>query len=148
MNNIKDVAEGLIGKFGTKVGLSEDEKSLVVAAEDIIDVLQDVKENTDFTFLEDITAVDYPEYFTAVYHLLSLQDGQVLRVKANLEKENPQIESAVSLWNSANVMERETYDLMGIIFTDHPKLERVLCPDDFEGHPLRKDFKVEAAPRQ
>ncbi|WP_089611628.1 NADH-quinone oxidoreductase subunit C [Dehalobacterium formicoaceticum] len=148
MNNIKDVAEGLITKFGTKVGLSEDEKSLVVAAEDIIDVLQEIKENTDYTFLEDVTAVDYPECFTAVYHLLSLQDGQILRVKANLDKENPQIESAVSVWNSANVMERETYDLMGIIFTDHPDLKRVLCPDDFEGHPLRKDFKVEAAPRQ
>ncbi|MGI6678939.1 MAG: NADH-quinone oxidoreductase subunit C [Dehalobacterium sp.] len=148
MHDIKNVAEGLTAKFGTKVRLSEDEKSLIVTSDDIIDVLQEIKLNTDFTFLEDLTAVDYPECFTVVYHLLSLQDGHILRVKANLEKENPRVESAVSLWHSADVMERETYDLMGIIFSDHPNLKRVLCPDDFEGHPLRKDFIVEAALRQ
>lgn len=135
-------------KLGGKVGVSDDEKSLIVAPEEIITILKGIKENTDFSFLEDITAVDYPDNLTVVYHLMSLTDAKILRMKSVLEKENPQIDSVVSLWNAANVMEREVFDLLGVVFDGHPDLKRILCPDDFDGHPLRKDFKVEAAPRQ
>jgi NADH-quinone oxidoreductase subunit C len=148
MDNVKVLADKLNQKLGGKVGVSEDEKSIIIAPAEIIKVLKEIKENTDFTFLEDITAVDYPNNLTVVYHLMSLKDAKILRVKSALDKEDPHIDSAVSLWNSANVMERETYDLLGVVFDGHPDLKRVLCPDDFEGHPLRKDFKVEAAERQ
>ncbi|MEL7565016.1 MAG: NADH-quinone oxidoreductase subunit C [Dehalobacterium sp.] len=148
MDNVKVMADSLNEKFGGKIGVSEDEKSLIVPAEEIIPVLKELKESTDFSFLEDITAVDYPDNFTVVYHLMSLTDAKILRVKSLLEKENPHIDSLVSLWSSANVMERETYDLLGVVFDGHPDLKRILCPDDFDGHPLRKDFKVETAPRQ
>jgi len=148
MDNVRALADELNQKFGGTVGVSADEKSLVIAPEEIIRVLKEIKENTDFTFLEDITAVDYPDNFTVVYHLMSLTDAKVLRVKSVLDKEDPHIDSAVSLWNSANVMERETFDLLGVVFDGHPDLKRVLCPDDFEGHPLRKDFIVETASRQ
>ncbi|MGI6630142.1 MAG: NADH-quinone oxidoreductase subunit C [Bacillota bacterium] len=148
MDNVKAFADSLNQKLGGIVGVSEDEKSLIVPSDEILKVLKEIKENTDFTFLEDVTAVDYPDNLTVVYHLMSLKDAKVLRVKTVLDKENPHIDSAVSLWNAANVMERETYDLLGVIFDGHPDLKRILCPDDFEGHPLRKDFIVEAAPRQ
>jgi len=148
MDNVKALADNLNQKFAGRVGVSEDEKSLIIAPDEIIKVLKEIKENTDFTFLEDITAVDYPDNFTVVYHLMSLTDAKVLRVKSVLDKEDPHIDSAVPLWNSANVMERETYDLLGVIFDGHPELKRILCPDDFDGHPLRKDFKVDAASRQ
>lgn len=148
MDNVQIMADKLKEKFGEKVCLSEDEKSLMVESAAIIPVLKELKENSDFTFLVDLTAVDYPDHFMAVYHLMSLIDGKLLRIKAVLDKENPHIDSLIPLWSSANVMEREAYDLMGVIYDGHPDLKRILCPDDFEGHPLRKDFKVETAPRQ
>lgn len=148
MDNVKVIADSLNEKFGGRIGTSADEKSLMVEAQEIISVLRELKENLSFTFLEDVTAVDYPDNITVVYHLMNLTDARVLRVKSVLDKENPHIDSAVSLWNAANVMERETFDLLGVIFDGHPDLRRILCPDDFEGYPLRKDFKVEAASRQ
>lgn len=148
MDNVKKVADSLNEKFGGKVSVSEDEKSLLVQPAEIINVLKEIKENTDFTFLEDVTAVDYPDNMTVVYHLMSLTDAKILRVKAVLDREHPHIDSVVTLWNAANVMERETFDLLGVVFDGHPELKRILCPDDFEGHPLRKDFIVEPAPRQ
>jgi NADH-quinone oxidoreductase subunit C len=102
MDNVKVLADKLNQKLGGKVGVSEDEKSIIIAPAEIIKVLKEIKENTDFTFLEDITAVDYPNNLTVVYHLMSLKDAKILRVKSALDKEDPHIDSAVSLWNSAN----------------------------------------------
>ena len=135
--------------FEGRISCSEDGGSMIVGPDDIIAVLKELKEDRGVTFLEDVTAVDYPENFTVVYHLMNLEDASVLRVKVLLaDKKNPQIESAVTLWKAANVMERETYDLVGVYFQGHPDMRRVLCPDDFRGHPLRKDFKLEPAARQ
>jgi NADH-quinone oxidoreductase subunit C len=148
MENVNVIADSLNEKFGGSIGVSDDGKSLLVKAEEIIPVLTELKKNFNFSFLADLTAVDYPDNFTVVYHLMRLTDARIIRVKVLLDKDNPHIDSAVTLWHGANVMERETFDLMGIIFDGHPDLKRILCPDDFEGHPLRKDFKVEAASRQ
>lgn len=98
-------------------------------------------EACDFDRLGNLTAVDYPDRFELVYHLHSSQKNHTVAVKAALAKDAPVAPSVTALWPSADFQEREVYDLLGVRFTDHPNLTRILLPDDFEGHPLRKDFK-------
>jgi NADH-quinone oxidoreductase subunit C len=96
-----------------------------------------------FKYLSDLTAVDlYPSEprFEVVYHLLSLEPYQRLRLKVRLSGDNPRVESVVPIWPGANAFEREVFDLFGIQFDGHPFLRRILMPDDWEGHPLRKDY--------
>ncbi len=99
-----------------------------------------------FKFLSDVTAVDlYPNEprFEVVYHLLSLQTAVRLRLKVRTSGENPRVESLVPVYPSANAFEREVFDLLGIQFEGHPYLRRILLPEDWEGHPLRKDYPTE-----
>jgi NADH-quinone oxidoreductase subunit C len=96
-----------------------------------------------FRYLSDLTAVDlYPSEprFEVVYHLLALEPYQRLRLKVRLSGDNPRVESVVPIWPGANAFEREVFDLFGIQFDGHPFLRRILMPDDWEGHPLRKDY--------
>jgi NADH-quinone oxidoreductase subunit C len=99
-----------------------------------------------FDFLSDITAVDYwkkkETRFEVVYQLLSLRGRRRLRVRVPVPENDPTVESLTPLWRGANFMEREVWDLFGIRFTDHPDLRRVLLYDEFQGHPLRKDYPV------
>lgn len=100
----------------------------------------------DFSYLADVTAVDhYPNEprFEAVYHLLSLRLNQRLRLKVRLPGEDPRLASVVPVWPAANAFEREVFDLFGIFFEGHPFLRRILLPEDWEGHPLRKDYPTE-----
>jgi NADH-quinone oxidoreductase subunit C len=99
-----------------------------------------------FNFLADITAVDwYPNEprFDVVYHLLSIPRHKRVRLKVKLAGDDPNLESITSVWPSANFFEREVYDLFGVRFPDHPNLRRIMMPEDWEGHPLRKDYPVE-----
>jgi NADH-quinone oxidoreductase subunit C len=99
-----------------------------------------------FSFLSDITAVDrFPlePRFEVNYHLLSMDRGERLRLKVRLSGSDPTIHSVTSIWPTANWHERENFDLFGIRFEGHPDLRRILMPDDWEGHPLRKDYPVE-----
>ena len=99
-----------------------------------------------FNFLADLTAVDrYPvePRFEVVYHLRSMHAGQRLRLKARVSSEEARIDSVISLWPVADMLECEVFDLFGIHFTGHPNLRRLMMPDDWEGHPLRKDYPVE-----
>lgn len=98
-------------------------------------------ETCDFDRLGNLTAVDYPDRFELVYHLHSSRKRHTIELKAPLPKESPVAPSVTALWPSANFQEREVYDLLGIRFEGHPDLRRILLPDDFEGYPLRKDFK-------
>ena len=107
-------------------------------------VLRD-DESTSFNFLANITCVDwYPSEprFEVVYHLHSIARNQRVRLKCRLSGENPEIDSATAVWRAANWYERETFDLFGIRFRNHPDLRRIMLPDDWEGHPLRKDYPV------
>jgi NADH-quinone oxidoreductase subunit C len=99
--------------------------------------------------LVDLTAVDYSQYpgdagprFEVVYNLISTVYLHRIRLKVRVSEEYPRVDSVSSVWQTANWHERETYDLMGIIFDGHPDLRRILTPDDFEGHPLRKEYPV------
>jgi NADH-quinone oxidoreductase subunit C len=78
-----------------------------------------------------------------VYNLLSISNKERVRLKVKLDGSDPNIESLTSLWPGANYFEREVFDLFGIRFNGHPNLRRILMPDDWEGHPLRKDYPVE-----
>ena len=99
-----------------------------------------------FKFLADLTAVDhYPTEprFELVYHLLSLETGARLRLKVRLWGEDAWADSVVPIWPAADAFECEVYDLFGIRFEGHPFLRRILLPEDWEGHPLRKDYPTE-----
>ena len=101
---------------------------------------------TQFNFLSDITCVDwYPSEprFEVVYSLLSIPRKDRVRIKVRLAGSDPNVESLTSLWPGANFFEREVFDLFGIRFNGHPYLRRIMMPDDWEGHPLRKDYPVE-----
>jgi NADH-quinone oxidoreductase subunit C len=97
-------------------------------------------------FLSDITAVDYwkkqEPRFEVVYQLHSLNGGKRLRVRVPVPEDDATVESLTPLWRGANFLEREVWDLFGIRFIDHPDLRRILLYDEFQGHPLRKDYPV------
>ena len=99
-----------------------------------------------FDFLSDVTCVDwYPSHprFEVVYHLLSLSKKERVRLKVRLDAASPAVESLTAVWPGANFFEREIFDLFGVRFTGHPYLRRILMPEDWGGHPLRKDYPVE-----
>ncbi|MFZ1939165.1 MAG: NADH-quinone oxidoreductase subunit C [Terracidiphilus sp.] len=99
-----------------------------------------------YNFFEDVTAVDWfpaSPRFQLSYHLLSIARKDRVRLHALLEDNDPSIDSIVPIWPGANFYEREVFDLFGIHFTGHPDLRRIMLPDDWKGHPLRKDYPVE-----
>jgi len=111
----------------------------------VCEILRD-ESGLRFNFLADVTALDlYPQEprFEVVYHLLSLETAQRLRLKVRVAGENPHIASAVPVWPAANAFEREVFDLFGIVFDGHPYLRRILMPEEWDGHPLRKDYPTE-----
>jgi NADH-quinone oxidoreductase subunit C len=102
--------------------------------------------NCPFNYLSDVTCVDwYPSEprFEVVYHLLSIPKKERVRLKVKLNGDAPALESVTSVWPGANYFEREVFDLFGIRFNGHPYLRRLLMPENWEGHPLRKDYPVE-----
>jgi NADH-quinone oxidoreductase subunit C/D len=125
------------------------ELSARVAADHIVEIAAFLRNDPGMAFdhITDVCSADYPEdpeRFEVIYHLLSLPHGARLRIKARLTEENPTIASVSHVWKGANFMEREVYDLMGITFSGHPDLRRILMPEDYaEGYPLRKDFPAE-----
>ncbi|MCC6763609.1 MAG: NADH-quinone oxidoreductase subunit C [Deltaproteobacteria bacterium] len=99
-----------------------------------------------FDFLADVTAVDYigtTPRFEVVYHLKSLTRGHRLRLKARVSEDDPRIGSLVGVWRGADWLERETWDMYGIRFDGHPDLRRIYLYEEFDGHPLRKDYPKE-----
>jgi len=99
-----------------------------------------------FNYLADITCVDwYPSEprFEVIYHLLSIPNKERVRLKVRLSGDGPALDSVTSVWPGANYFEREVFDLFGVRFNGHPYLRRILMPENWEGHPLRKDYPVE-----
>lgn len=121
------------------------ELTVEIAPQNILEALRRVKNDLKFERLSTVTGVDrYPEEprFEVVYHLQSIAGKQRLRLKARVSGQNPEIESACAVYRSANWYERETFDLYGVKFLNHPNLTRIMLPEDWEGHPLRKDVPV------
>ena len=122
-----------------------DELTLEIAPAKIASVCGFLKYDQQFIRVSTVTAVDrYPAEprFEVVYELHSVARNQRLRLKCRLPGGNPEIESVTSVWRGANWYEREVFDLFGIRFLNHPDLRRIMMPDDWEGHPLRKDYPI------
>ena len=117
-----------------------EEPAFIVTAADFPAVLRTLKEKEGFDRLGNLTAVDWKDHIEMVYHLYNMEENVKLEVKAALDSAAPVIESATSLYPGAEFEEREVYDLMGVEFLGHPDLRRILMPDDYPAHPLRKDF--------
>ncbi|HTK05828.1 MAG TPA: NADH-quinone oxidoreductase subunit C [Ktedonobacteraceae bacterium] len=113
---------------------------LEVAAENLVAVCRFLRDQLSFDLLSCISGVDMLDHLETVYHLRSTTRGQLLQLKVRIANENPEVDSVVSVWPTANWLERETYDMYGIRFAGHPDLRRMLLDDDFEGYPLLKSF--------
>lgn len=129
------------------------ELTVEVDKDDFLVFCQFLRDDRDMAFdtVIDICGVDYSDYqgtqthdsrYASVYHLLSVKNNHRIRVRVWLDDEFPMIDSAVSIWKAANWFEREAFDLLGIIYTGHPDLRRILTDYGFIGHPLRKDFPL------
>jgi NADH-quinone oxidoreductase subunit C/D len=151
---LQAIADKLVAQFPEAV-LSVDldtgrgEMAAQVRAADMLAVARYLHDAPEMAFdhITDICSADYPadqDRFEVIYHLLSLPHGRRIRVKARVTEDNPSIPSVTSVWRGAEFLEREVFDMMGITFTGHPDLRRILMPEDYaEGYPLRKDFPTE-----
>ncbi len=121
------------------------ELTLQIDPAKIVAVCRFLKHEQKFIRLDAATCVDwYPmePRFEIVYHLHSIENNQRLRLKAKVGGEKPEIESVYSVWRAADWFEREIFDLFGVGFRNHPNLKRILMPEGWEGHPLRKDYPI------
>jgi NADH-quinone oxidoreductase subunit C len=121
-----------------------DENAVFVRSEALFDVLSLLKETLNLDYLSAITAIDYQDYFELVYYLISIKNNRSLVLKTRCEK-GEKVPSVVSLWQGADLQERDIFDLMGIAFSGHPNLKRIFLWDGFKGHPLRKDWSKDGA---
>jgi len=120
--------------------------TIVLKKEDIVSICNYLRDDPElsFDYLSDLTAVDRlgrKPRFDIVYHLYSISRNHRVRLKVGVD-EGQGISSVTSVWSGANWFEREVFDLFGVSFLNHPDLRRILMPDDWEGHPLRKDFPL------
>jgi NADH-quinone oxidoreductase subunit C len=129
----------------TNAKFDHGELTLVIAADAIRGVCRTLQ-RTGYNFLEDVTCVDwYPgePRFQVTYHILSHQLKERIRLQAMAASIDPSVDSIVPVWPSANFYEREVWDLFGVRFNGHPGLRRIMLPEEWDGHPLRKDYPVE-----
>lgn len=118
--------------------------TILLKKSSVFSVLKMLKEQFQFGMLADLSAVDFlgqEPRFEVVYHLNSLEKNVRLRVKVQVD-EGEEVDSVVSIWPIANWLEREVWDMFGVKFKNHPDLRRLLMYDEFEGHPLRKDYPI------
>lgn len=116
---------------------------IVIRAEALLRVCQHLRDEAAlaFDFLRLVSALDRTTHLSSVYHLYSYRHRHSLTVRVDVSRENPRIPSLCGLWPAANWLERECFDMVGIVYEGHPDLRRILLPHDWEGYPLRKDYK-------
>jgi NADH-quinone oxidoreductase subunit C len=143
-----DLLRERLGPDGFSTSDFRDNHRIVVPADKLFAALQTLKERGGFDYLVDITAVDYLHYpdaadrFGVIYVLTNTASGEQVIVKTHVNEPGLNLPSAWALWKGADWMEREVYDLYGIVFESHPDLRRILMPEGFVGHPLRKDYPL------
>ncbi len=140
------LADRIRGAFDD-VLFARDEVTLLVGREELVDTLVRLRDQPDlsFGFLSSLTATDHPgkdPRFWVAYELRSVEHAHRMRVKVGLPEDDPHLPSITTLFPTANWHEREVWDLFGLTFDGHPDLDRILLPDDWEGHPLRKDEEL------
>lgn len=152
MSDSADLTSALQAKFpSAQARSSADHAAFTVPAAEALDVLRFLKEELGYDFLCDVTAIDWSASvsprFTVVWHLYSLGKCEYVRIAADCANDlEPEMPSATGLWPAANWHERETWDLMGVRFTEHPDLRRILMWDGYPYHPLRKEFPLAGLP--
>lgn len=147
--SLKELGEHIAGSLENEVTGMEvafGELTILARAEQIQKVLKFLRDDPAcrFSTLIDVCGADYPgraKRFDVVYHLLSLHQNQRVRIKVKTDEETP-VPSVIEIFPSANWFERETFDMYGVMFSDHPDLRRILTDYGFTGHPLRKDFPL------
>jgi len=143
----KDIFDALKARFGDAVVELQGETFrppfVVVSPDSILEVARFLRDDPGLAFdsLMCLSGVDYKDRFAVAYHLHSLRTKHRIGVKAFLPREAPALPSVDAVWPAANFMEREAFDLFGIVFEGSKDLRRILLPEDWEGHPLRKDYK-------
>ena len=147
--SIQEIAEKLKTKFGQAVLEMKTEGVLdpyiKISPSDIREVASYLRDDHElsFDFLMCLSGVDYGKgTLGVVYHLFSMTKRHKITMKVEVPVDHAEVPSVESLWPAANWHEREAYDMFGILFTGHSDLRRILLPDDWEGYPLRKDYKV------
>ena len=143
----QEIFENLETKFGDQIiDLTENVDPWIrVKPEAIADVCQYMLTDSDLDFesLMCLSGVDYEDHMTVVYNLGSYAKKHKITLKVEVGREEPKVPTVEAVWRVANWHEREAYDMYGIVFEGHSDLRRILCPDDWEGWPLRKDYKVQ-----
>jgi NADH-quinone oxidoreductase subunit C len=132
------------GEAVREATLDRKQAIVLIAVEKLRDVARYCLDEEKFNMLVDLTAVDWPKRekrFDVVLILYSFAKNERVRLKAHAAEHEP-VPSAVEVWPAANWLERECYDMFGIVFEGHPDLKRILLPDEWEGHPLRKDYDI------
>ncbi|HFJ9449842.1 TPA: NADH-quinone oxidoreductase subunit C [Bacillus tropicus] len=147
LNQYVEVIKGKVGE-GALVDcyinkLSKDVPTLVVEPSKYYEVMELLRSHEElaFDYMSELHATDFVTHMEVYVHLFSYGKKQSVAVKVKLDREAPQVESVTALWKGADWPEREAYDLLGIVFKGHPNLSRILMPDDWIGHPLRKDYE-------
>jgi NADH-quinone oxidoreductase subunit C len=137
-----------LGGEGWEASASQDQPTIYVTSVRLLETCRYLRDTPGqlFRLLADVTAVDWlprePRY-EVVYHLSSPEERRRLRIKTRVSGADPHVPTVAAIWPAAGWLEREVWDLFGIVFDDHPDLRRLLMPDDWEGHPLRKDYPVQ-----
>lgn len=117
---------------------------VIVPAEKMVDIARFLRDEKGYDYFNCLTSAEDDNYYISIYNLYAILDYSKRRitVKVNSPKENPVVPSVVSIYPAADWFERESYDMMGIIYKDHPNLTRILTTDDWVGHPCRRDYKI------
>jgi len=143
----KEIYQRLERRFDGRVGGFKDDVSdpcLHVEAQAIVDVCRFLRDDPDLQFevLSDLTGLDLPKEnkLEVVYHLYSYSRRHPIVLKVDLPREEPRVSTMEGVWKAANWMEREVFDLFGVFFEGHSDLRRIMLPEDWVGHPLRKDY--------
>ncbi len=146
----EQIHQKLTAQFGDAVGALQPAKKdpfCTFKAERLVEICRFLKSDPElsFDFLQDQTATDHPKegLIRLVYHFYSYRHHHMLAAKIELPRAHPEVDTVEGVWKSANWMEREIFDLFGVVFRGHSDLRRILLPDDWQGYPLRKDY-VEA----
>lgn len=142
-----ELVQRLKARFGDVIkeaALDRKQAIVLVAAEKLREISRYCRDDEQFNMLSDLTAVDWPKRekrFDIILNLYSFAKNERLRLKAH-SSENEPVPSVVEIWPVANWLERECYDMFGIVFEGHPDLKRILLPDEWQGYPLRKDYDI------
>lgn len=145
------IAAELNGQFGettAKVVENGPSAYLEIAGPRIADVCLYLKRNPNhaYAMLNCLSAVDNKDHFSVVYHLTAITHANTLQLKVLLDHADPHVPTVVPVWGAADWHEREAWDLVGVVFDGHPNLERILCREDWDGHPLQRDYVMPEDP--